>query len=83
MSAQQLVEEMKAYLAGKQVRPQRLPPPPSSPPPEPPNGFSRRDQMAMFNAQSHREYTGQRRQGSAVARPVPIARPILTVRTDL
>ena len=56
MSAQQVVEEMKAYLSGKQVRPQRLPPPPSSPPPEPPNGLTRRDQLAMFNAQSHREY---------------------------
>ncbi|XP_043207602.1 epidermal growth factor receptor kinase substrate 8-like isoform X2 [Amphibalanus amphitrite] len=52
VSAQQLVEEMKAYLSGKQVRPQRLPPPPSSPPPEPPNGLSGRDQLAMFNAQS-------------------------------
>ncbi|KAF0293249.1 hypothetical protein FJT64_008843 [Amphibalanus amphitrite] len=57
VSAQQLVEEMKAYLSGKQVRPQRLPPPPSSPPPEPPNGLSGRDQLAMFNAQSRREYT--------------------------
>ncbi|XP_037091670.1 epidermal growth factor receptor kinase substrate 8-like [Pollicipes pollicipes] len=52
VSAQQLVEEMKAYLSGKLVRPQRLPPPPSSPPPEPPNGVHRRDQMALFNAQS-------------------------------
>ncbi|CAG0917996.1 unnamed protein product, partial [Notodromas monacha] len=55
VSAQEAVEHMKAYMAGKAVRggyerSSRIPPPPVEPPPEPPGLNGVRDKVSAFSA---------------------------------